>query len=152
MKQWLMTLSLALMVQVSWALSLGDVWQDIRKETHVTVLDGVQAGHFLDISNGQSKALAMNSVLAYRFIRADVGWTNDLGGRRVGDAVGGGSVRVDELIDFVFPNIKPLIRHLTPLSAHKFLDMTFVGYAGGWNFDRGAPVHGLTSGIELKWK
>lgn len=135
-----------------YGLSLTEIKRDLIRESKLTILQNATPVFFYDVKNGRSKGGGITTLWNYReILRADVGWANDLEGTRVGDALGGASVRIDNLISQIFPELKELVNVLVPEATKKFWDKLSIGYGGGWDFDNGEFVHGFYSGVELKF-
>ena len=144
-------LSLMLSVSMGWSLSWDDVKDDLKDNTRMTLGQGIIPAYYANFRTGQSKGVGLTSVFAYRYLHAAVGIAHGFQKEQKGEGLGGTLLRVDEFIGHNFPWVRGLIDRFTPESAQGFLDRFYFGYALSWDFDRGAPGHGIISGFEISF-
>ena len=117
-----------------WSFSFGELLDDIRKETHLRVLDNGTPAWAYDFEKGQSQAAITTSIVEYRFLTADLGWAHDAVDKGKGVGLGGGTIHIDKLFRQCFPNATLLIGLAVPKTMEKFYDKLSIGLAGGWDF------------------
>ena len=142
-------LFLCFSVQSSWSASIGDLLDDIRKETHLRVLDNGTPAWAYDFEKGQSQAAITTSIVEYRFLTADLGWAHDAVDKGKGVGLGGGTIHIDKLFRQCFPNATLLIGLAVPKTMEKFYDKLSIGLAGGWDFDRAVFAYRLLTGLRF---
>ena len=138
----------------SYAYSFGDLYNDVKDQTKLTVLKNANPAYFYDLQQGTDKASqggVIDHVVTYRFISMDVGWRDTLNGG-TGTGIFGPSLRIDKAITLAFPDTVAMIKsYALPPSAEKFWDALFLGIDEGWDFDRQAPRGALHAGIAFEW-
>jgi len=130
---------------------------DVAEQTKLTILESATPAYFYDARNGLSKAGVSTSIFEYRFIEADAGWVTPLDASEKGAAVLGGGVRVDKLLDFLFPSTDwvwgaaDVGKELVPNPAWRFWKRLAVGFFTGHDFDRSQVIYGPYAGLNYKF-
>ena len=141
---------LASSLSFGWCSSFGDLYNDIRQETKLKILESATPGYFYDFQNGRSKGGAVTEILAYRFLSGDAGWITPFDSKEVGTVVLGGSVHVDRMLAQYLPTITQVVRYVVvPNSARNFWDKLSLGLFGGHNFDTHSFEYGIYSGLKF---
>src|SRR3990167_530429 len=144
-------LTLMLAVGNGWSYSWSDLKDELKENTRMTLGQGIIPAYYGNFRTGQSKAVGLTSLFAYRYLHATVGIAHGFQKEQKGEGLAGTLLRVDEFIGNNFPWIRGMIDKVTPESARGFFDRFYFGYGFSWDFDRGAPGHGIISGVEIEF-
>ena len=139
MKKLILAVSILLgCAPASYALSFGELKDQIVDQTKVTIFTEGGVASFYDFSVGRSNAVragAISHVLTNRFIQADLGWAGGFDGHTDGILTGGPSVRLDRMFTTFLPDTSSTLKYLIP----SVLQKLYVGAGIGWSTDDGAP-------------
>ena len=136
---------------LSFAYSFEDFKDEVKTNTRMTIGHGVIPAYYGNFSTGKSKAVGLASVFAYRYLHAVAGIAHGFQKEEKGEGLGGTLLRVDEFIAHNFPWFRGMINKVTPEAAKNLLDKFYFGYSVSWDFDSGAPGHGIISGVEIRF-
>ena len=156
MKQLTMLVTAFLLsVSTSYAVSIGTIVKDIRKNTRFSALEGISPGFVYSAKKGGSGAAqggVVNHFFTYRnLITADVGWSNALNGHETGTVFGGPGLQVDTALKLIFPEYAQALDNLVSPLVKKVLDAQFATIYGGWRTSNGAFDYGYVLGINTKF-
>ena len=121
---------------------LETLYDDVVDQARITVMESATPAYFYDARNGISKAGVSTSLFEYRFVTCDAGWITPLDASGQGAAVIGGGVRVDRLLNFLFPattshlGAKDFSQAAIPESAYSFWSKVAIGFFTAHDFDR----------------
>ena len=132
-----------------WSFSFGDLLDDVRQETKLTVARSGVPAFYHDWRSGQQGFGLGTELFTYRYLSADVGYFTMLDAGLKGTAVLGGSLHLDRLLVQVAPNGVELAKLLVPQSMEKFFSRLSLGVFFGYDFSRNDTAIGISSGLEF---
>lgn len=144
----------AKIVKADEPVTVNPVVAEIRDNLKFTLLNqpSLTPGHFYDFVHGASKGGVTTEIFQYRFFSGDAGWTNALNGQEVGAAVLGGSLHVDRLFAFAWPETAAHILAVWPESLQPLIKRLNYGIFSGYDFDSNGITAGIYTGLSFDLK
>jgi len=138
------------------ASTLGDIWNDIGDNTHVTIAQSAVPSYIYNVAKGRSEIGVTTPVLEYRFLSGDVGYSTAYEDKARGTVLLGGSLHFDKLAAQLFPKTAALtnasINILAPEGIANLWEKLYVGVFVGRDTTESNLNYGLQTGFQFRWK
>ena len=135
------------------ASAFTDLVSDIQDNTKLTVAQNAIPGYFYNVAAGRSEVGALTSLISYRFLSADVGYTTGYDDASRGTVVFGGLVHFDKLASQFFPKVSALtnaaVSLAAPSSISQLWQKAFIGFYMGHSMTENDFAYGITSGFQF---
>ena len=149
----LITISLLFSAEMVFANVVGDLFNDIQDNTHLTVAQNAIPGYFYNVAAGRSEVGALTSLISYRFLSGDVGYTTGYDDASRGTVVFGGLVHFDKLASQFFPKVAALtnaaVALAAPSSISQLWQKAFIGFYMGHSMTENDFAYGITTGFQF---
>ena len=145
----------AFMWTKGWTNSFTDLVSDIQDNTHVTIAQNAIPGYFYNAAAGRSEVGALTSLVNYRFLSADVGYTTGYNDASRVTVVFGGLVHFDKLASQFFPRVAALTNAAfaiaMPSGINELWRKAFIGFYMGHSLTESEFDYGVVTGLAFKF-
>lgn len=147
MKKALLAVLMLMGCSPAFALTFGDLKDQIIGQTKLTLHKSGGPASFYDLSTGNDSSFrngVIDHVLTNRFVTLDLGWSG--ADNEEGIIVAGPGINVTEAIADIFPNASEKAKeYLVP----PILNKLYVGFNTGWGVDNGSFHYGFNLGYNF---
>lgn len=155
----LIWVSLLLVASLSYnkahASIVGDLWNDVNDNTHLAIAESATPSYFYNIAKGRSEVGITTSILEYRFISGDVGYSTGYEDKSRGTVLLGGSVHLDRLAAQLFPKVAALassgVGIVAPTGIANAWEKLYIGFFVGRDTTEQDLNYGIQSGFQFHW-
>lgn len=133
----------------AFALSVGDLVDDLQENVKLTVLQSASPMYLYNARKGQSEAGVETSVFTYRFLTLDLGYSTPMDASLKGTILGGASLHIDQIISTYLPTFTTFASTIIPGPMQKFWNKLFFGAYVGRNIDDNQADYGLKTGLSV---
>ena len=134
------------------------VWSDLRDDVErnakLTVLEAVTPIYIYEVgdSGNKQKAGLSTSIITYRIISIDCGWSHSIETQSgIGEAILGGSLHFNKMLENYAPDLLAYLEERIPESTIALIKKCRLGFYTGHSFESNRFTYGFYSGVELKF-
>jgi len=151
MKLKILALSFVLSCSMAHASFFEKGIEDVKANTKFTLLEGAQPSYFFNARDGRNEGALTTSILTYRCLSSDVGWSSGYDDRSVGTVLLGGQLHIGSLISWQFPELVKTLESVSPDTLVSIVKKARFGPSAGYSFSENKWVYGLIAGFLLKF-